>query len=463
MTIAIQNGSVCLGDRIEKTDILVDGGKIAEVGSLSAVKSADQIIDATGLYVLPGLIDIHTHLDDRIAGCDLADTYATGTEIAIRNGITTLCTFITQAKDETLADAIAKARSKAEGNCYANYAWHLTPTSFTSRDWLEIEKSIDAGFRTFKFYTTYKHAGIYCAYEQLEEVFKRLTPRGVQFLVHCEDDEILAQQTAEMEQHGDLSKAIAHTQLRPVKAEVEAIRRVIELAGRHQSKVHIVHVSSSEGAELIQQARGTVPITCETAPHYLFLSDRMLRRPDGHRWICSPPLRSEEERALLVRKAEEECFELYATDHCAFRLSDKDAPFSDVRTIPNGLSGIGSLSHLIFKLFEKDVTYSLRQMCLHLAENPARLFGEFPRKGSIRLGADADLAVFNPAGTPKPLRSSLMDVCETYEGMTSTLECAHVLLAGKEVVRNGELVDAGSKTGRWLHEAKQRRRSCYTL
>ena len=463
MTIAIQNGSVCLGDRIEKTDILVAGGKIAEVGSSVAWKGADQAIDATGMYVLPGLIDIHTHLDDRIAGCDLADTYATGTEIAIRNGITTLCSFITQAKNESLADAIAKARSKAEGNCYANYAWHLTPTSFTVRDWLEIEKRIDSGFKTLKFYTTYKYARIYCAYEQLEEVFKRLTPRGVQFLVHCEDDEILARQTAEMEHRGDLSKPIAHAQLRPVAAEVEAIRRVVELAQRYQARVHIVHVSTPEGVALIQQAKENAPITCETAPHYLFLSDQMLRRPDGHRWICSPPLRSEEERVLLVREAEEECFDLYATDHCAFRLSDKDAPFTDVRTVPNGLSGIGSLSHLIFKLFEKDVTYSLHQMCRHLAENPARLLGQFPRKGSIRPGADADLVVLNPAGTPKPLRSSLMDVCETYEGMTSTLECAHVLLAGKEVVRNGELVDAGSKTGRWLHEAKQCRRSCYTL
>ena len=451
MAIAIQNGSVCLGDRIEKTDILVAGGKIAEVGSLSALKNADQIIDATGLYVLPGLIDIHTHLDDRIAGCDLADSYATGTEIAIRNGITTICNFITQVKNETLADAIAKAENKAEGNCYANYAWHLTPTSFSDEDWLQIENSIDAGFKTFKFYTTYKHAGIYCSYEQLEALFRRLTPRGFQFLVHCEDAEILARQTAEMEQHGDLSKPIAHAQLRPVAAEVEAIRRVVELARRYQSRVHIVHVSTPEGAVLIQQAKENAPITCETAPHYLFLSDWMLRRPDGHRWICSPPLRSEEERALLVRKAEEECFDLYATDHCAFRLSDKDAPFTDVRTVPNGLSGIGSLSHLIFKLFEKDVPYSLRQMCLHLAENPARLLGQFPRKGSIRRGADADLVVLNPAGTPKPLRSSLMDVCETYEGMTSTLECAHVLLAGKEVVRNGELMDAKSRTGRWLY------------
>jgi dihydropyrimidinase len=450
MKIAIQNGSVCLGDRIEKADILVADGKIAEVGSHTA-QNVDQVIDATGMYVLPGMIDIHTHLDDRIAGCDLADSYATGTEIAIRNGITTLCNFITQAKDEALADSIAKAQGKAEGNCYANYAWHLTPTAFADRDWLEIDTSIDSGFKTFKFYTTYKYAGIYCAYEQLEEIFKRLTPRGVQFLVHCEDDDILARQTAEMEQRGDLSKPIAHAQLRPVAAEVEAIRHVVELARRYQSKVHIVHVSTPEGAALIRKAKVSAPITCETGPHYLFLSDEMLRRPDGHRWICSPPLRSEEERALLVRKAEEGCFDLYATDHCAFRLSDKDAPFTDVRTVPNGLGGIGSLSHLIFKLFEKDVTYSVHQMCLHLAENPARLLGQFPRKGSIRLGADADLVVLNPAGTPKLLRSSLMDVCETYEGMTSSLEFAHVLLAGKEVVQHGKLVDAKSKTGRWLH------------
>ncbi|MCX6136200.1 MAG: amidohydrolase family protein, partial [Ignavibacteriales bacterium] len=236
MKILIQHGSVCLDDRIEVADILVADEKIAAIADSISTLNADRTVDASGKYVLPGLIDIHTHLDDKIGSCSLADTYRTGTEIAVRNGMTTICSFITQMQGETLGASIARAQQKADSNCYCNIGWHLTPTAFGENDWREIERSVEAGFHTFKFYTTYRNAGIYCGYERLEAIVQRLSSRGIQFLVHCEDDEVLAAQVRLMELAENLGEPITHAQMRPSGAETKAINRVMEIAVRYQAK-----------------------------------------------------------------------------------------------------------------------------------------------------------------------------------------------------------------------------------
>ena len=206
MKVLIRNGKVCFENAIEVADILVENGKITALGTLPDAMPSAREIDAKGLFVLPGFIDIHTHLDDQGGRFYLADTYQTGTQVAVQNGITTIFTFITQGQHERLSEAIAKAKAKAGGHCYCDYLWHITPTVFDADGHREIEKAIQSGFRSIKLYTTYKKAGIFSDYQQIEEVVKKYAPRGAQFLVHCEDEDVLNRVNASRLDLPDLSR-----------------------------------------------------------------------------------------------------------------------------------------------------------------------------------------------------------------------------------------------------------------
>jgi len=445
--LIIKNGVVCLDEGLRKADLAVENRVISLIGEALPSSDADEIIDAGGKFVLPGLIDIHTHLDDVIGGYPLADGYRSGTEAAVRNGITAIATFITQSGQERLGEAIGRARSKAERNCFTDYFWHLTPTRFDEQGWGDIVTAVDSGFRSIKLYTTYKHAGIYASYDDIVSLFRRLAGRGVRFLIHCEDEAVLQGIPSDLY---PLREPFTHTLLRPPEAEIVAIERLIGIARAENARIHIVHVSTPEGVELIAAARGSQSITCETCPQYIVHSEDVLTRPGGHRWLCSPPLRDEGRRRKLAVYAGEGSIDLFATDHCAFTRADKDRPVSDIRLIPNGVAGIGALSHIVFDLFRPRGDQAFRAMARHCSAAPAELLGVFPRKGSLRPGADADIAVVDPQGGKRPVWSSISNVHETYPDRHSTLSFEHVFLGGREVVRKNELIPGTEPKGKWL-------------
>ena len=336
MRTLVRNGRAALPDRLLDADVLVQDGRIAAVGRLGDLP-ADRVLDASGCYVLPGLMDFHTHVDDQIGRFYLADTYESGTRAALLSGITTLCTFVTQGAGESLPTAMARARGKAEGHCHCDVLWHLTPTTFEPADLRALQTLVGAGYRTLKLYTTYKAAGIFASYRRIGELFGRLGPLGARFLVHCEDDEVIAGVDPG---RVDLAQARAHTQLRPEAAEVVAIQKVVDLALEHQAALHVVHVSTADGAWILVSGRHLGDLTFETCPQYFLLDDAWLAREDGHHWLCSPPLRSGPERLRQMVRAG--AADIIATDHCAFRPQDKDDwDHTDLRSVPNGLPGRG--------------------------------------------------------------------------------------------------------------------------
>jgi dihydropyrimidinase len=446
MITLIRNGVACFEDRVQRADIALHDARIADTGAALSME-ADRFIDAEGAYVLPGLIDIHTHISDRIGRYELADDYRTGTQVAAENGITTLVTFVTESAATRLEDAVAEALGKAAGNCYADYWWHLTPIRFDSDGWGALDRLIARGFRHMKLYTTYREAGIFCDYDRLEEVFGRLAGRGVQFLIHCEDDAVLAAVRLPDE---EWRHPYAHARSRPAEAEVLAIREVLRQAGRHQAAVHIVHVSTPEGLALIQSVRSLVRVTCETGPQYLFLDETWLHRDDGHRWICTPPLRSPQMRETLAAMARKGAVDLFASDHCAFARGDKDAHRMSAREVPNGVAGIGALPHLVYALFAESDYSPMLALSRRLSANPARLLGVYPRKGVIQPGADADLVLCRITPDERPIRSSVADAYETYAGMKSRLLVERVFLRGQEIVRDGRLLNPEERRGRTL-------------
>jgi len=463
MKTSIQNGTVVLNDRLERADLLIDGCRIAAIVPPGTLPPVDMVVDATNSYIFPGFIDLHTHLDDVIGGRYLADTWHSGSQIAVQNGITSLCSFITQGSDESLGTAIARAQKKAAGRSFCDYTWHLTPTRFDDAGWREIEAAIGAGFITFKFYTTYREAGLYASYTELEERIGRLHSLGGRVLVHCEDDAILqrarqGETAADRDIRWPESACAAvdwrdprsHARVRPAEAEVTAIQRLVEIARRTGARLHIVHVSTPEGVAAIRLAENH-RITCETCPHYLFLDESWLGRPDGRRWICAPPLRAEESRrklAEMVRAGGADCM---ATDHCAFTRADKESGGGDIRRTPGGVAGIGALVPLACKLFEgTDAEANLPAISRLLSAHPAQILGLYPRKGCLQAGADADLVVLRSGGPERSIRSTLADAFETYPGMSTTLAVRALFRRGRLIVENGEILEQDTPGGIWL-------------
>ncbi len=426
-------------------DVRIEGRAIAAVGELAPLPG-DRVIDATGLHVLPGMIDVHVHADDVVAGRTLADTFPTATELALRTGVTTVAGFVTQRPGEALSGALERGRAAAQGRSHCDVAFHLTPTVWPW-PWAEVEALVAAGWTTFKLYTTYGEAGLHSGYERIGRVMERLAPLGARLLVHCEDDEVLRAVAAPAFAGGD---AREQARLRPETAEVAAVERVIELAACTGCPVHIVHVSTADAVARVAAGRSRAAVTCETAPHHLLLTEAALLGRNGHRLLCTPPLRDAATRSRLEAAAAAGAFDLFATDHCAFTKADKDASRGDLRAVPRGVAGIGALVPMLFELLVTRHHLGLGELATRLAANPAKLLGIYPRKGAIAVGSDADLAVVDPAAAPRPVVSTLADAYETYPGRTSTWEVRHVLLGGEVVVASGALVEPGRRTGRLL-------------
>jgi dihydropyrimidinase len=441
----IRGGTVWTPEGARRADLRVAGEVIAEVGGLAPLPG-EGVIDAAGLHVLPGMIDAHVHIDDTIGPYQLADTFPSGSKLAVATGVTTLAGFVTQHPGETLAEAVERCRARARGRTHCNVAFHLTPTVWPW-PWEEIEALVAAGSTTFKLYTTYREAGLFTGYERLADVMERLGPLGARLLVHCEDDDVLRGVDASALDPGD---AHEHARLRPEAAEVAAVERVLDLAARTGCPVHIVHVSTADAVAQIAAARSRAAVTCETAPHYLTLSDAALAGRNGHRFLCTPPLRAAATRARLESAAAAGAFDLFATDHCAFAKADKDGRRDDFRAVPSGVAGIGALVPMLFELLVARHRLGLGELATRLAANPAKLLGLYPKKGAIAAGSDADLVVVDPAGPRRPVVSTLADAYETYPGRTTTWDVRHVLLRGETVVADGALVEPARFTGQIL-------------
>ncbi|MBU0692790.1 amidohydrolase family protein [bacterium] len=444
MNTLIRGGQVCLDAGIEVCDVLFNGSKIVRIGKNLHVDAECSVYDADGCYVLPGMIDFHVHMDDRIGGFDLADTYQSGSQAAVLAGITTLIGFVTQDTEHRLSECIQIAANKVKSKCCCDVAFHLTPTRFGKDDWRDVRDLIEAGYHTFKFYTTYREAGLYQDYDKLKEILSRIQGNGVRVLVHAEDQSVL---DAAAKSYAGANEPFAHTKLRPPEAEVEAITKLIELSRETDVPVHIVHVSTVEGARLIQEAHANTQISCETAPQYLLLNEQILKNENGYRYLCTPPLRSEENRQRMEELAAEGCFDIFATDHCAFTMRDKDKNHADYLKVPNGLAGTGALFPLMYELLVEKHNCSLCEVVKRLSKIPAQLAGLFPDKGTIRVGADADLVMMKTNGKPRAIRSSNADCYETYPNQTTTLDIRFVFVRGNRVVEDNRLVNPESTSG----------------
>lgn len=318
--------------------------------------------------LLPGICDFHVHVGESIGGYELRDDFAALDKLVRKQGLTAIGAFVTEEAGQSLTAKFERMREAAARSFSGHVHWHLTPVTAAME---ELSPLLEQGC-DLKLYTTYKDAGIYSSYEQIGRWMEDLSSLKTRLLVHCEDNAVIA--AAQARYPGNTP--FDHTLRRPELAEARAVEKVLDLAVRHNYPLHIVHVSTPGAALLIQEAKQANPlITCETAPHYLLYNEGRLKNADGHRWLCSPPLRSEGSRGLLVELLQDGIFDIIASDHCAFRPEDKDRHQDNPEQVPRGLAGLETLFGSMFGLLVEPGLISLDDLVRLCCQRPAELMG----------------------------------------------------------------------------------------
>lgn len=392
MDIILKGGWVVTAERVEKADIAIAGEKIAAIGPGLTAPGATAC-DCTGKYILPGIIDAHVHYQMSNDELITADDWYTGTRAAACGGVTTVIDYAeTGEPAETLSGSLAKRIAQAREQAVVDFALHQVIKPGQEEDEAELKSVIEQGVSSFKVFTTYQQRLTKAAIGRLLRQARRL---GALVTAHCEEHEILTTRRSHLEIVGRTDPSY-HAVSRPVEAETEAIKGVIALAREANAPIYIVHVSSGAGAQAIAAARaGGQLVYGETCPHYLLLTEAKYATADARLFLMCPPLRTAADNELLWQHLAAGDLQVVATDHCSYSREQKAAGMAFYNT-PAGVPGTETLLPLLYSYGVRNGWLTLPQMVQVLAENPARLFGLYPRKGCLAPGSDADVVVFNP-------------------------------------------------------------------
>ncbi|CAM3860630.1 dihydropyrimidinase [Kibdelosporangium persicum] len=437
MRVLIKGGTVLSSTGAVLADVLVDGETIAALSAPGIEWQADKVIDATGKYVLPGGIDAHTHMEMPFGGTHSNDTFETGTTAAAWGGTTTIIDFAVQAKGTTLQSTLDKWHGKADGNCAIDYAFHMIVSDVNDTSLKEMRTCVDQGVNSFKMFMAYP--GVFYATDgEILRAMQRAAGIGGLIMMHAENGIAIDELVAQALQEGR-TDPVQHGLTRPAALEGEATSRAITLAKVTGSPLYIVHLSAAEALNAVAAARDTGQnVFAETCPQYLYLSIEDLARPDfeGSKYVASPPLRPKEHQASLWNGLRTNDLSVVSTDHCPFCFNEqKELGRGDFSKIPNGIPGV---EHRMDLLHQGVVAgeISLARWVEITSTTPARMFGLYPRKGTISPGSDADIVVYDPAAKQTlSAETHHMNVdYSAYEGMEITGKVDTVLSRGRAVV-----------------------------
>lgn len=438
-------GLVVSGTGVRKADVLLEDGKIKAVGMNLEAGDAKKI-DVTGKYIFPGFIDAHTHMDLEVSGTVTADGFETGTKAELSGGTTCIVDFATQNRGESLKFALDRWHEKAEGKASCDYAFHLALSDWNDSVSREMETVTANGIRSFKLYTTYDSMVV--DDKTIYQIFSRVKELGGIAGVHCENKGIIdARLEQVLKDRGSRKRVSDYPWTRPRLAEAEAVSRVLKIAACADAPVMIVHLSSKEGYEEIRQARQQgQQVFVETCPQYLLMDQSRYNLTDweARKYMIAPPLRGEEDQQILWKALAEGQIQTIATDHCSFTAEQKNMGAEDFSRTPCGMPGAEERPGLIYHFGVSQGRISLEQMCGYLAENPARLYGLYPRKGVIAPGSDGDLVVWNPQTEwtlSAETHQSAADYCPL-EGTHLKGRAEQVYLRGMLAARDGVIEKA---------------------
>jgi dihydropyrimidinase len=438
--LLVKGGTIVTATDQYVGDVLVEGEKITTIGTALDM-TADRVIDAAGKYVLPGGIDVHTHLDMPFGGTTSADDFESGTRAAAHGGTTTIVDFAIQYKGQRLHDAWEAWQKKADGRATIDYGFHMIITELTDQVEQEMDALVRQGITSFKLFMAYP--GVFMLDDaSIFRALLRTGKNGGTICMHAENGGVIDVLVKRALAEGKTAPKY-HALTRPARAEAEATHRAIALSEIADVPVYIVHLSAAEALEMVTEARDRgLPAYAETCPQYLFLSYDNYEEPgfDGAKYVMSPPLRPRETQARLWRGLAFNDLQVISTDHCPFCMKEqKELGRDDFSKIPNGAPGIETRMSLVYDGGVRTGRISLNRFVELTSTSPAKIFGLFPRKGSIAPGSDADIVVFDPNRRMTLGRDTLhMKVdYNPYEGREVTGVTETVISRGRVVIDNG--------------------------
>jgi dihydropyrimidinase len=447
MKTLIKNGRIVTAVDDYRGDILIENGIVSVIGQTLDVE-ADKVIDAARKLVIPGGIDPHTHMELPFGGTESSDDFFTGTRAAAFGGTTTIIDFAVQNKGESMLLGADKWHKKAEGKAVIDYGFHLITTDFEDKNKSEMFKLMDEGITSFKLFMAYP--GVFLSDDAtIYRAMSAAGERGGLVCMHAENGIVINEIIKKFKEEGRLAPKY-HALTRPTIAEAEGVHRAIALAEMAETPVYIVHLSCSDALNQVRQARDRgIPAFAETCPQYLFLSiDDYGDDFNGAKYVMTPPLREKHNHDDLWKGLKMDDLQCIATDHCPFCMKDqKELGKDDFTLIPNGAPGVEYRMELIYNGGVIENKISLNRFVELTSTAAAKMFGMFPKKGTIAVGSDADIVIFD---TEKEHTFTLeaqhmnVDYC-AYEGKKIKGKVETVLSRGRVVIENGEChVEKGS-------------------
>jgi dihydropyrimidinase len=450
----ITGGTVVTATETMAADVLIDGEKvvgIAAAGGHSWAEGADRVIDASGKYVIPGSIDVHTHFDLPFGGTYVSDDFETGTRAAAHGGTTTIVDFAVQVKGERIMDGFNAWMEKAAGNCAIDYGFHMIVGDVTEESLKEMDQIVEEGVTSFKLFMAYPGV-LYSDDGQIFRAMQQAAESGTTIMMHAENGiaiDVLREQAV---QRGQTDPKY-HTTTRPPTTESEAVHRAITLAELAGSPLYIVHMSAKEGVAELTKARDRgLNVFGETCPQYLFLNwEDHVSAPgfEGAKFVCSTPIRpkSEGHQEYLWNALARNDLQIVSTDHAGFFYEDDlDGPRKlgrqkrlgegNFTLIPNGLPGVEERLNTMYQGGVVEGRLSLNRWVEICCTNPAKMFGMYPKKGTIAVGSDADIVIYDPNSSFTYTADTIhMNVDYTaYDGMEIAGKPAVVISRGTVVV-----------------------------
>lgn len=439
MELLIKGGTVVNAQERCEADVLVRDGVIEEVGRHLAAPGAE-VVDASGLLVLPGAIDAHTHLEFPFNGTTSADDYFAGTRAAACGGVTMVFDFVTQRKGQGIREAVAPRDALCAPKACVDYSFHVALTDLTPQVLAEFSDAAAAGLPSFKLYMVYKRDGLMMNDADIVAALRRSKETGTLIAVHAENPDVIDRNIDTFRAEGKLSPWY-HYLSRPEPVEAEADIRAIHWAKSLDAPLYIVHLANAEGMQAVRDAvNAGYTIYAETCPQYLHFTSEVYKRPDGRNFVCSPPMKGQASQDALWKGLQEGYIKTVATDHCPFTQAQKDWGKDDFTKIPNGCMGVENLYPYLLDAanrgrisFEKAVEVASR--------NPAQIFG-CTKKGAILPGKDADIVLYDPHHPFTVSVSNMHSDCDytIWEGLELSGYIRSTYARGRLVYHDGDFL-----------------------
>lgn len=455
-SLLIKNGLLVTATDRYEADVYIEGEQIHTIGK-NLNFSADEIIDAKNCYLFPGGIDPHTHMELPFMGTCASDTFETGTIAGLYGGTTTIIDFAIQTQGKSLKSAIDEWHRKADGNAVCDYAFHMGVTDFNKNTQKEIKEICEKdGISSFKIFMAYKGA-LMIDDRQIIGLMKEAGKYGGMVISHCENGDMIDELVSEAKSTGNLSPKY-HYLTRPEIAEAEATGRIIDIAYQSNHPLYIVHMTCEAALNRVREAtKRNQKVNVETCIQYLLLDESLYESPgfEGAKWIMSPPLRKEKDRAALWSGIAQNLVHTVATDHCPFCMDQKRIGISDFSKIPNGIPGIEHRLELLFSEGVLKEKISLNKFVELTSTQAAKIFGMFPKKGTIAAGADADIVIFDPNIKHTLSVKTHHHKCDysAFEGWQIQGKCKTVILRGIIAIDNARAL-IGKGFGKYIKRSR---------